>query len=74
MTTDNDPLVNIDIDGYEFRHMPTSTQCGGVGIYVKTCYEFDIINELSQLINNVSVYIYLIRKKWAKQYHNGMHI
>jgi len=27
------PLVNVDIDGYTFEHTPTSSQCGGTGIY-----------------------------------------
>ena len=44
---DNDSLVNIEIDGYEFRHTPTATECGGAGIYVKSSYDFDIKNDLS---------------------------
>ena len=44
---DNEPLTNIEIDGYDFRHTPTGTQCGGAGIYVKTCYEFDVRNPLT---------------------------
>ena len=31
---DDNPLVNIEIDGYVFRHTPTGTQCGGAGIYI----------------------------------------
>ena len=30
---DDDPLVNIDIDRYGFKHTPTTTKCGGAGIY-----------------------------------------
>jgi hypothetical protein len=30
------PLVNIDITDYDFHHTPTSTECGGAGIYIKT--------------------------------------
>ena len=33
---DDDPLVNIEIDGYEFKHTPTGTQCGGAGIHIHT--------------------------------------
>ena len=33
---DDDPLVNIDIEGYEFKHTPTKTKCGGAGIYVRS--------------------------------------
>ena len=29
------PIVNVEIDGYEFIHNPTQTQCGGVGMYIK---------------------------------------
>ena len=25
------PPVNVDIEGYEFKHTPTSTPCGGAG-------------------------------------------
>ena len=32
---DDDPLVNIEIDGYEFKHTPTCTQCGVAGIYIR---------------------------------------
>ena len=64
---ENDPLVNINIDGYEFRHTPTSTQCGGAGIYVKTGYEFDVINELSQSINNVSESFFIELKRSGRK-------
>ena len=30
------PLANISIDGYEFVHTPTKTQCGGAAILIKT--------------------------------------
>ena len=28
------PLSNIQIDGYDFIHTPTLTQCGGSGMYI----------------------------------------
>ena len=40
--SNTNPLVNIDIDGYVFKHTPTKTRCGGTGIYIKSCYEFEV--------------------------------
>ena len=37
---ENDPLKNIEIDGYEFCHTPTATQCGCVEMYVKINYRY----------------------------------
>ena len=51
---DSDPSVNIEIDGYEFIHTPTGTQCGGAGIYVKACYEFETIKNLSKSLPDIS--------------------
>ena len=31
-----------------FKHTPTKTGCGGAGMYIKSCCEFDIIHKLSQ--------------------------
>ena len=64
---EEDPLVNIDIEGYEFRHTPTTTQCGGAGIYVKSCYEFDINRDLSQSISDVSESIFIELKRDGKK-------
>ena len=41
------------------RHAPTSTQSGGSGIYVKSSYEFDFKNDLSQSIPNVSESLFI---------------
>ena len=50
---DVNPTTNIEIDGYEFRHTPTETGCGGAGIYIREGYDFEIINDLS--LSNTSV-------------------
>ena len=34
------PLSNIAIDGYDFIHTPTLTQCGGSGMYIKNGIEY----------------------------------
>ena len=41
------PLANISIDGYEFVHTPTKTQCGGAAIFIKTGIEYEILNNLN---------------------------
>jgi len=35
---DSSPLVEIQIPGYVFHHTPTTTQCGGAGLYVKSIH------------------------------------
>ena len=42
------PLSNIQIDGYNFIHTPTLTQCGGSGMYIKNDIEFSILDKLTQ--------------------------
>ena len=56
-------MVNIEIPGYVFKHTPTTTPCGGAGFYIKTCYEFDIKDELSKSISNVSESIFIELKR-----------
>jgi hypothetical protein len=41
---DVNPTTNIQIDGYDFRHTPTETGCGGAGIYIREGYDFEVIN------------------------------
>ena len=41
------PLSNIDIDKYTFYHTPTSSQCGGVGIYIKSSLECELLKSYS---------------------------
>ena len=60
---DNVPLTNIEIDGYEIRHTSRITQCGGAGIYVKSCYDFDVRDELSESIPNVSESLFIELKR-----------
>ena len=62
---DDQPLTNIEIDGYDFVHTPTSTKCGGAGIYIKSSYDYEIKSELSLSLPNVSesMFIEIKRKK-----------
>ena len=39
---DSVPLVNVDIEGYTFLHTPTTSQCGGTGLYISNDIEYMI--------------------------------
>ena len=41
-------LSNIQIDGYDFIHSPTLTQCGVSGMYIKNGIEYTILDKLTQ--------------------------
>ena len=47
---DHDPLINIEIDGFEFRYTPTGTKCGGAGIYIRSGYEFEVEPNITETI------------------------
>ena len=42
------PISNILIDGYDFIHTPTLTQCGGSGMYIKNGIEYSILDKFTQ--------------------------
>ena len=54
-----EPLFNVQIDGYQFFSTPTLTQCGGAGIYVKTGLDPSKIKEFSISEHNVSESIFV---------------
>ena len=62
---DDNPLVNIGIEGYDFIHTPTSTKCGGAGFYIKSSYDYEINKEFTKSISNLteSMFIEIKRKK-----------
>ena len=66
---DEEPLVNINIEGYNFRHTPTTTRCGGVGMYIKKDYDFDIRTALlkSKSISNLTETIFIELKRKGKK-------
>ena len=65
---DKEPLVNINIDGYNFKHTPTTTQCGGAGVYIKNIYDdFDIRDDLSGSITNITESIFIELKRNGKK-------
>ena len=64
---DDKPLVNIDIDGYHFVHTPTATRAGGVGMYINSQLDFNILNSLSLCHPNVSESIFVEIKHPTKK-------
>ena len=36
----NEPLINIDINGYTFKGVGTKSLCGGVGLYIRNDLDF----------------------------------
>ena len=63
----NEPLVNIDIEGYNFLHKETTSQCGGVGIFIKTGYEFEILDSLTRSHHNICESIFIEIKNEKKK-------
>ena len=53
------PLVDLNIDGFDFHHKETSTQCGGAAIYVKSTYEYEVLNKLSAVHHNICESIFI---------------
>ena len=76
---DDDPLVNIDIDGYEFKHTPTTTKCGGAGIYIKSPHDYVLKSHISKSLPDLSESIFIeIKRKvqrnllvgWIYRHHS----
>ena len=59
----SNPLVNIEIDGYEFIHTPAGTQCEAAEIYVKSCYEVETIKNLSKSLPDISESLFIELKR-----------
>ena len=64
---DDEPLSNIQIDGYDFIHTPTPTRCGGVGIYIKSSLEYEQLKNLSFSHENISESIFVELKNQHKK-------
>ena len=61
------PLVNIDMDGYSFEHTPTSSQCGGTGIYIRDKFEYDLLEKFSVSHPNISESTFIEIKNKSKR-------
>ena len=59
------PLSNISIDGYDFIHTTTLTQCGGSGIYFKNGIEYIILDKWTQCHKDIceSIFVELKHSK-----------
>ena len=68
-------LSNIQIDGYDFVHTPTLTQCGGSGMYIKTGIEYTILDKLTQCHKDIceSIFVELKHPK-KKECNNWIHL
>ena len=64
---DQSPLVNIDIPGYDFLHTPTTTDCGGAGIYVKSVYQPKPFTKLTASHENICETIFTEIKSSSKK-------
>jgi hypothetical protein len=61
------PLVNIEIPGYDFLHTPTTTDCGGSGIYVKSVYQPKPFPKLTASHENICETIFTEIKSSSKK-------
>ena len=52
-------IVNVEIDGYEFIHTPTLTQCGGAGMYIKNGIDFSIVQNLTESHEDICESIFI---------------
>ena len=55
----NSPIANLEIEGYDFIHTPTQTQCGGTGLYIKSSHDFEVIESLTKSNFNISESIFV---------------
>ena len=56
---DQTPLVDINIDGYDFLHTETMSQNGGAALYIRSHFEYEKINDLSVSIKDICEIIFI---------------
>ena len=61
------PLSNIQIDGYDFIHSTSLTQCGVSGMYIKKGIEYSILDKLTQSHKDVCESIFVELKHPKKK-------
>jgi hypothetical protein len=61
------PPINSKIEGYDFFHKKTSTQCGGAGIYVKLVYDPIIIPKYTVSHENICETVFVELKGPTKK-------
>ena len=60
-------LVDVNIDGYDFIHKETSTQNGGVALFIKSCHEFEPLNHFSFSLKNICETVFVEVKDKSKK-------
>ena len=60
-------LVDVNIDGYDFIHKETSTQNGGVALFIKSCHEFEPLNHFSVSLENICETVFVEVKDKSKK-------
>ena len=64
---DDNPLNTYPSISIFVKHTPTKTGCGGAGMYIKSCYEFDIIYKVSQSNADISESLFIELKREGKK-------
>jgi len=65
--TNQETLIGVSINGYDFYHTITKTQKGGAAIYIKDSYECNVVNSYTTSIENVWESIFVEIKKIIKR-------
>ncbi len=64
---DRDPLINISIAGYDFIQTATKSFFGGVGLFIKSGFEYKVREDLNKSIYNVSESVFVEIKNKSKK-------
>ena len=60
-------LVDLSIEGYDFHHNETHTQNGGAAIYIKSCYDYEVLNNFNVSLDNICETLFIeIKSKKQK--------
>ena len=67
------PLINISLPGYEFFHVDSPTNAGGVAIYVSKQLQYDLIYDFNlDLLSCEDIWINVFKKNSLKKYLIGV--
>lgn len=62
------PIDSLSDTGYSFEYVPTPLAAGGVGMYVKDCLKYTVIERTSEEAFQAALWID-IQFFWAPQYN-----
>ena len=64
---DQTPLVDVNIEGYDFHHKETLSQNGGAAIYIKSCHDYEVLDNYSVTHKNICESLFIeIKNKHHK--------